>query len=103
LLGNRADLNIYTWEIIRSIQEEQPQSCKQYCGTETRTPTFFLCGTGTGMHCGSGTGYRPGSNMKCNTKVKKSKFRGQLSGNNADFSIKKIRFCTIFLLKNCAK
>jgi hypothetical protein len=64
LLGNRADLNIFTWEISRSIQEEQPQSCKQCCGTETGTPAFFLCVTRTGMHCGSGTGYRPGSNIK---------------------------------------
>jgi hypothetical protein len=39
-----------------------------------------LTGTGTVMLSGSGTGFEPGSNMKCITKVKKFKIRGQLSG-----------------------
>jgi hypothetical protein len=39
------------------------------------TATFCLSGTGilTVMHSGSGTRFGPGSNIKCNTKVKKIK------------------------------
>jgi hypothetical protein len=51
---------------------------------------------------GSGTGFRSGSNIKWNKK--KSKKRGQLSGNNAASGMEKAGFCTNFLLlKNCAK
>jgi hypothetical protein len=32
------------------------------------------------QHFAFGTGFRPGSNIKCNTKVKNKKIRGQLSG-----------------------
>jgi hypothetical protein len=41
----------------------------------------------------------PGSNIKCNTKVKNSKIRGQIAGKQRlAFSIKKVRFCTNILL-----
>ncbi len=58
---------------------------RQYCGAETAgTVTFYLSGTGTLKFSGSGSDYGtkfgPGSNIKCNSKVKKSKINGQLSG-----------------------
>jgi hypothetical protein len=58
------------------------------------------------MHSGSryGSGYGPGSNMKCNRKVKSQKLEANFLGKNAAYSSEKARFCTIFLvLKNCAK
>ncbi len=61
------------------------------------TATCSLSGIGTVMKIGSGSG----SNIKCNTKVKKSKLRGHLSGKQCCFLA---RFCTHFLLlKTCAK
>jgi hypothetical protein len=67
----------------------------QCCGTgagtgTTGTATLCLSGTGTVIHSGSGTGLGPGSNIKCNTKVSKSKIRGQLSGHS---SIERPNFC----------
>jgi hypothetical protein len=57
---------------------------KQCCGTgagngikTAGTATFCPSGTGTVMHSGSRTGFGPGSDIKCNTKVKKSKIRQQ--------------------------
>jgi hypothetical protein len=37
------------------------------------------------LFCLKGTGFGTGSNIKCNTKVKKSKIRGQLSGKQCCF------------------
>jgi hypothetical protein len=53
------------------------------------------------MHSGSGTG----SNIKCNTKVKKEKkLDANFLVNNAASNIEKERFFTNFLLvKNCAE
>ncbi len=67
----------------------------QFCGTGAAgTATFCHSGTGAEMHSGSGIGFAPGSNIKYNKKVEKN--RGQLSGNNAAFSIEKARFYTHF-------
>jgi hypothetical protein len=80
------------------------------CGTGAKigtagTATFCLGGTGTGtaMHFGSGSG----SNIKKNTKFKKSEIRGQLSGKQGNSSASRIEKARFYnknlLLKNCAK
>jgi hypothetical protein len=58
---------------------------------------------GTATFCLGGTRFGPGSNIKCNTKVKIQKLEANFLGNNVAFSIEKARFFTnILLLKNCA-
>jgi hypothetical protein len=65
-----------------------------FSDVETGTATFCLSEIGTGMHHGSGSG----SNIKGNKKVKRSKMRGQLSGETmllmtlkrSDFTHKKL-------------
>jgi hypothetical protein len=44
----------------------------------------------------SETGFGPGSNIKCNTKVKNKKLDASFPRNNVASSIKMARFCTIF-------
>jgi hypothetical protein len=52
------------------------------------------------MHSGfdSGNGFGSGFNIKWNQKVKNSKMRVQLSGNNAACNIEKVRNCTNFVI-----
>jgi hypothetical protein len=52
---------------------------------ELEQQLFCFSGTGTVMHSGSETGFGPGSNIKWNLKVKKSKIIGQLSGKQCCF------------------
>jgi hypothetical protein len=87
-------------------KEGQPkQCCETGAGTETAgTATFCLRVTGTVMHSVYGTGFEPGSNIKCNTKVKNLKLEANSLDNNDASNTEKARFCTNFLLlKNCAK
>jgi hypothetical protein len=78
----------------------------QCCGTGTAgTVTFCLSGTGTVMYSGSGTGIGPGSNIKCDTKVKIQKERPTFWESMLLLALKTQGFVgtNFWLFKNSAK
>jgi hypothetical protein len=74
---------------VRLVLQHSPRRTAtadcQCCVTGAGTATFCLSGSGTVMNSGFESGFRPGSNIKCNTEVKKSKIRGQLFGKQCCF------------------